>query len=83
MTENMPEDPTGLRYYGLDTTIHSGGEVNVELDKYGMVIAVWYRCQPLPFTQRRVTDERAVEMMAMYVHNPAPLIEAVVLKDKP
>lgn len=79
---NEPKDPTGLRYYGSDMTIHAGGEVNVELDKCGKVISVWFRCQPLPFTQTITADSRADEMRRMYEGQPAPTIEAIVLQDQ-
>lgn len=77
----QPHDPTGLRYYGSDMTIHAGGEVNVELDHDGHVVAVWFRCQPLPFTQTITNSGRAQEMRNMYRHQPAPPIEAVVLRE--
>lgn len=80
MTE-QPEDPTGLRYYGSDMTIHSGGEVNVELNGNGDVVAVWFRCQPLRFTQTRIAVGRAQEMRNMYRTQPPPPIEAVVLRE--
>lgn len=78
-----PKDPTGLRYYGSDMTIHSGGEVNVELDHDGHVVAVWFRCQPLPFTESSTSKDRAKEMRAMYQRQPAPPIDAIVLRDRP
>jgi hypothetical protein len=78
-----PKDPTGLRYYGSDMTIHAGGEVNVELDASGSVVSVWFRCQPLPFTQTTTADSRAEEMRRMYARQPAPPIEAIVLRDQP
>ncbi len=49
--------------YGDDKTIHSTGEVNVELGPDGNVVAVWYRCRMLPFTQTRVDPFRALEML--------------------
>lgn len=67
--------------YGFDKTIHRTGEVNVELDKDGKVVSVWFRCMHLPFTQDVVSDERASEMRAAYASHPAHLIEAVHLKD--
>jgi hypothetical protein len=75
-----PEDPTGIRYYGGDMTIHRTGEVNVELDSKGRVVAVWYRCQPLPFTQRVATEPRAKDMRLMY-QQPMPGIDAIVLRE--
>jgi len=71
-----------VRVYGNDKTIHRTGEVNVELDEKGNVVSVWYRCQPLPFTQRVVDDNRASSMTRMYEAQPAPFIEAIELKDE-
>jgi hypothetical protein len=52
--------------YGGDRTIHRTEELNVELDKTGKVVSVWFRCMALPFDQTVVDDERAAEMRAMY-----------------
>lgn len=52
--------------YGHNKTIHRTGEVNVELDKDGKVVSVWFRCMALPFTQNVVGDDRADEMRGMY-----------------
>jgi len=38
-------------FYGGDGTIHSTGTVDVQLNKDGDVVAVWFRCRMLPFTQ--------------------------------
>jgi hypothetical protein len=73
--------PAGTRYYGSDMTIHSGGEVDVEVDSDGKVVAVWFRCQPLPFDQRMVQELRAKEMRSMYKWGFAGRIEAVVMRD--
>lgn len=76
-------DPTDLRYYGGAGTFHSNGEVNVELDKAGNVVAVWFRCQPLRFTQHVVEEHRAEEMNNMYSGGWAvPSLDAVVIRDK-
>jgi hypothetical protein len=76
-----PEDPTGIRYYGGDGTVHGNGEVNVELDRWGRVVAVWFRCQPLPFTQNVVQDSRAENLRGMYESQP-PIIDAIVLREE-
>lgn len=76
-----PKDPTGLRYYGSEMTIHQTEGVNVELDEDGNVVAVWFRCQTLPFTQSVCSPQRADSMRAAYLRNPAPGIEAVVLRE--
>lgn len=38
-------------FYGGNGTIHSTGTVDVQLNKDGDVVAVWFRCRMLPFTQ--------------------------------
>lgn len=81
--EEMPQDPTGLRYYGGDGTIHRTGQLDVEVDAWGNVVAVWFRCQPLPFKQVRVAEPRAAEMRGMYGSGVGESIDAVVLKERP
>ena len=54
------------RYYGGTGTIHATGHVDVETDKDGNVVSVWFRCQPLPFKQTKVAADRANEMRGMY-----------------
>lgn len=54
----------GLRMgqiYGHNT-IHNSNEVNVEVDKHGTVVGVWFRCMMLPFDVTEVSAERAKEM---------------------
>ena len=51
--------------YGHNKTIHGSQKVNVELDKKGRVVSVWFRCCPLPFDATVVDKERAAEMMYM------------------
>jgi len=38
-------------FYGGDRTWHHTGTVDVQLNKDGDVVAVWFRCRMLPFTQ--------------------------------
>ena len=73
---DMPKDPTGLRYYGGDGTVHATEKVDVELDKRGNVVAVWFRCQMLPFTQRVVDDRRAADLSGVNL----PDIDAIVFR---
>ena len=68
--------------YGHDKTIHQTTEVNVELDKQGRVVSVWFRCAPLPFTQDRVDDDRAREMDRMYADMEPHKIVAIEFKDE-
>jgi len=73
-----------FREYGHDQTIHGSNHVDVETDENGTVIAVWFRCQPLPFRQSKKTGEfgkqRAKEMQKMY-HSYTPKLHAVVIED--
>ena len=65
--------------YGHNKTIHSTKSINVELDKNGKVVAVWFRCITLPFTQHTVDDERAAMMQEMYeINRPYPLVAVEV-----
>jgi len=47
--ELRPKEGTG-RYYGGWGTIHGTDKLDVEVED-GEVVAVWFRCQMLPFTQ--------------------------------
>ena len=51
--------------YGHDGTIHGIQHLNVELDKNGQVVSVWFRCMALPFDQTIVESSRAKEMRNM------------------
>lgn len=55
----------GRRYYGDGNTIHGTLHLDVEVRR-GEVVAVWFRCQPLPFKQRDVDVQRAIGMKQMY-----------------
>lgn len=52
---------TGARYYGNGGTIHGTTQLDVETDADGNVVAVWFRCQQLPYRQTRVDDRRVRE----------------------
>lgn len=49
-------------HYGDNGTIHRTGHLDVEVDKDGKVVAVWFRCMMLPFKQANVDEQRANEM---------------------
>jgi hypothetical protein len=55
----------GTRYYGDGGTIHGTQHLHVETNIEGDVVAVWFRCQPLPFEQVVVGLSRAREMRSM------------------
>lgn len=76
-----PKTPKGTRYYGGTGTIHSNGSVDVLTDSNGIVVAVWFRCQLLPFTDHRVDESRAKEMRDAYAGFNVPSVEAVVFRD--
>jgi len=63
--------------YGHDGTIHDTKLVNVEVDKDGKVVSVWFRCCALPFDQTVVDESRANEMRAMYGSRRMPDLLAV------
>lgn len=54
------------RYYGHGGTIHDSQFLDVETDDAGTVVAVWFRCQMLPFLQTSVSASRAAEMRGAY-----------------
>jgi hypothetical protein len=54
------------RFYGAGGTIHRTGHLDVETDSAGDVVSVWFRCQLLPFQQRRVERVRADEMRSVH-----------------
>ena len=54
------------RFYGGAGTIHSTTVLDVETDAKGRVVAVWYRCQMLPFRQSPADPQRADHMRAAY-----------------
>lgn len=73
---------TGTRYYGDGGTIHSTGHLDIETF-HGTVVAVWFRCQPLPFEQHEVDGPRAIDMESMYGNpkegKPAGALERIEL----
>lgn len=48
--KTVEDDPN---FYGGDKTWHDTGVVDVQLNKEGQVVAVWFRCRMLPFTESR------------------------------
>jgi hypothetical protein len=64
------------RYYGNGGTVHPGSQLDVEIHN-GHVVAVWFRCQALPFQQVDVDAFRAAEME----HVPAPQLTGVEVLD--
>ena len=56
---------SGAQYYGSGMTIHGTGWIDVET-RQGKVVAVWFRCCPLPFRQSEVEVNRAADMARMY-----------------
>jgi hypothetical protein len=51
--------------YGHDGTIHGTQKLNIEVDRDGNVVSVWFRCMALPFDVTKVSTDRAVEMEQM------------------
>lgn len=48
--------------YGYNKTIHRSKYLNVETDKTGKVVAVWFRCMRLPFKQSVVDKNRVKDL---------------------
>ena len=70
------------RYYGDGGTIHSNGYLDVELDYAGNVVAVWFRCQMLPFKQADVSNDRADDMERAYSESHIPALTGVEVLDR-
>ena len=66
--------------YGHNKTIHRTKKLNIEVDKKGNVVAVWFRCMPLPFDVTVCSKERAEEMKKMYAGSIMDLL-AVDVKE--
>lgn len=71
-----------VRYAG-DATIHQTGYVDVETDTVGRVVAVWFRCAPVPFRQTRVQPDRVMQMNRMYAMWPPQPVVAIELEKEP
>jgi hypothetical protein len=69
---------SGQRFYGNGGTIHSTGHLDVET-RGGKVVAVWFRCQMLPFNQVEVDGDRAVAMVRAI---DLPSISGVEVSDR-
>jgi hypothetical protein len=79
------EAPTPQHRYGDDKTIHRTDAVNVERDpNTGAVVAVWYRCAILPFTDKVCDENRADAMRSAYQDRESTHgIKAIVFHDQP
>src|SRR4030095_14529065 len=63
--ETKPETYT----YGDNRTIHQTQYLDIETDRRGGVVAVWFRCMSLPFRQTVVDENRADQMRTMYLES--------------
>jgi len=68
------------RYYGGTGTIHGNAALDVEV-RDGTVVAVWFRCQSLPFVQSNATASRGEEMQRMYSEYQGPAIIGIEVLD--
>lgn len=75
----IPSNVEG-RFYGGTGTVHRTGEVNVELFE-GKVVAVWYRCAMLPFTQTEVEEHRELSLRMGWDESEIPKIEGIVFAE--
>lgn len=67
------------KLYGRDGTIHQTTDLSVEVDGAGNVVAVWFRCMQLPFTQSKVDEQRAADLRS---GTPSVKLVAVEYEDK-
>ncbi len=67
--------------YGHNKTIHGTEFLDVETDKDGKVVSVWFRCMALPFKQTYVDMQRSKDMKRAYAENKIPNILAVEVSD--
>lgn len=63
--------------YGHGGTIHRTEHLDVEVDKRGQVVAVWFRCMALPFEQSLANEDRVAEMTQMYKRVSSAKLRAV------
>lgn len=70
------------RYYGDGGTIHASTALDVETTQDGRVVAVWFRCQMLPFEQVAVEGARASEMISAYSGAEVPVLTGVEVQDR-
>ena len=68
------------RVYGHAGTINGSEQLNVEVTAAGEVVAVWFRCQQLPFRQGFADGTRASSMRETSRH--APRLVAVEVIDQ-
>lgn len=68
------------RLYGDENTLHGNEELSVEVNAHGRVVAVWFRCQALPFHQSNVSWDRCNEMRRAYGYD-IPRLTAVHVVD--
>ncbi len=68
------------RFYGDGGTIHSTTHLDIET-RNGEVVAVWFRCQTLPFKQTKVDKSRAESMVDAYEEHSSPEIHGLTLTD--
>lgn len=61
-----PPDIVNPNIYGGENTWHQTGWFDVET-RGGIVVAVWFRCQPVQFKQTKVDSDRATNMESMYI----------------
>jgi len=66
--ERRPPTPPGTTLASMDT-------LSIELHD-GRVVSVWFRGEPLPFTARPVTPDRAAAVAGIYL-DPLPKITGV------
>lgn len=69
--------------YGGGNTIHQTQDVNIERDpRTGAVLAVWFRCMMLPFTDRIVDPARAQSLRELSATSKQHGVVGIVFSDE-
>lgn len=66
------------RRYGDNNTIHDTNHIDISLDEKGNVVAIWFRCQMLPFVVSKFPTNPKGYPSNKYL----PKIQAIILQDE-
>jgi hypothetical protein len=68
------------RIYGRNDTFHRTKKLNIEVNRNGDVVAVWFRCAMIPFDVTVVDDERAADMGGAYTDPRCPISKLIAVE---
>lgn len=70
------------RYYGDGGTIHGSHTIDIQINEHGNVVAVWFRCQELPFRVSFIDERGRPEPTGYGSTDDLPLITGVEVLDR-